>query len=232
LDGEQRTDEARRYRESAFQILQLTAWIAHRVGDYNVVTFAANLAVEISDHPTGKPAKWAQETVSAIEDPAERRDAEQRLSRARARKSGIAQEGDLPSTHQQIYENMATSLGIPLEDVNHPLTKLFYAGVRDVDPTRALRHCEHSFVSLTQRPLLALTLGEQLGLPIGPKLMECVKHGYSCAAGSLDEAHREFTGRFCQTCPDRRPHAEEWEYSLEWSESQFQILKARQARQE
>jgi hypothetical protein len=131
LDGEGRDDEARRYRDSGFQVLQLTAWIAHRHGDYNVVVLAANLAIQIAEENFKEPNEWAEQTVKAIDDPTERADAEQRLSRTRARKSGVEQEGDIPASHQQIYENMATSLGIPLEDPNHPLTKMFYAGIKD-----------------------------------------------------------------------------------------------------
>lgn len=233
LDREGRNDEARRYRQSGFQVLQLAAWIAHRVGDYNVVKFAASLAVLISEEDFTEPSNWAHQTVKEIDDPDERTDAEQFLSRAQARKNGVAQEDDIPATHQQIYENMATSLGIPLDKPDHPLTRMFYAGVKDSDPTRVLRHCEHSFVSLTRVSLLTHTLGQQLGLPIGPKLMECSKHGYVYRAGSLDDAYQGFNTRFCQSCPDRRPHADDWEYSPEWSERQYQIaVKAKQARRE
>jgi hypothetical protein len=107
---------------------------------------------------------------------------------------------------------------------------MFYAGLKDADPTRVLRHCEHSLVSITRVPLLAHMLGQQLGLPIGPKVMECSKHGYGYGAASLDEAHAGFTTRFCQSCPDRQPHPEGWEYSPEWNEKQLQIaLKKKHA---
>jgi hypothetical protein len=232
LDREGRNNEALQYRQSGFQVLQLAAWIAHRIGEYNVVTLAASLAVQISKEDFTDPSDWANQTIKKIDDPQDRVDAEQLLSRAQARKGGIAQEGDIPTTHQQIYENMATSLGIPLEEPSHPLTRMFYAGVKDSNPTRALRHCEHSFVSLTQISLLAHTLGQQLGLPIGPKLLECSKHGYVYRAGSLDDAYQGFNTRFCQSCPDRKPHPEGWEYTPEWHERQHQtVLKAREARE-
>ncbi|HYM77117.1 MAG TPA: DUF4365 domain-containing protein [Candidatus Dormibacteraeota bacterium] len=232
LDREGRKNEALQYRQSGFQVLQLAAWIAHRIGEHNVVKFAASLAVQISKEDFTDPSDWAHQTIKKIDDSEERFDAEQLLSRAQARKDGIDQEGDILTTHQQIYENMATSLGIPLEEPSHPLTRMFYAGVKDSDPTRALRHCEHSFVSLTQISLLAHTLGQQLGLPIGPKLMECSKHGYIYRAGSLDDAYQGFNTRFCQSCPDRRPHPEGWEYTPEWHEQQHQtVLKAREARE-
>ena len=189
LDREGRNNEALQYRQSGFQVLQLAAWIAHRIREYNIVKFAAILGVQISKEDFTDPSDWARQTIKEIDDPEERVDAEQLLSRAQARKGGIHQEGDIPTTHKQIYENMATSLGIPLEEPGHPLTRMFYAGVKDSDPTRALRHCEHSFVSLTQISLLAHTLGQQLGLPIGPKLLECSKHGYVHRAGSLDDAY-------------------------------------------
>ncbi len=231
LDREGRNDEAIRYRRSGFQILQLAAWIAHRISEYNVVKFSASLAVQISEEGFTEASDWARQVVKEIDDQDERADAEQLLCRAIARKNGVDQEGDTPATHQQIYENMATSLGIPLDKPDHPLTKMFYAGVKDSDPTRVLRHCEHSFVTLAQVSLLAHTLGQQLGLPIGPKSMQCSKHGYVYKAGSLDDAYQGFNTRFCQLCPDRRPHADGWEYSSEWGERQYQIaLKAKRER--
>jgi hypothetical protein len=231
LDGEGRNDEAIRYRQSGFQMLQLAAWIAHRINEYNVVKFAASLAVQISAEDFKNPFDWAHQIINEIDDPDQRTDAELLLRRAIARKNGIEQVGDIPATHQQIYENMATSLGIPLDRADHPLTKMFYAGLKDVDPTRVLRNCQHLHVSLTRVPLLEHTLGQQLGLPIGPKSMQCSKHGYAYISRSLDDAYQGFNTRFCQSCPDQQPHAGNWEYSPEWAEEQYQIArKNKQAR--
>jgi hypothetical protein len=96
LDREGRDDEALRYRQSGFQVLQLAAWIAHRINEYNVVKFAASLAVQLSENDFTEPSYWAQQIVKEIADPDERADAEQFLSRAQARKSGIEQDGDTP----------------------------------------------------------------------------------------------------------------------------------------
>lgn len=233
LDSEGNNEQALQYRKSAFQVLQLAAWIAQRIDDYTTVTIAASNAIQLAHSDFQEPAAWAERLVATIDDPSARDDAQNLISRAKARKNGIPQDGDIPATEQQIYENMAAALGIPLDEPNHILTKMFRAGVKDADPTPVLRHCKHSSIRLARVSMFQHMLGEQLGLPIGPKVFECALHGYSFIAGSMDAAYREFNSRYCQSCPDRDPQTDGWKFSREWQSSQYdRVREAKRKRYE
>jgi hypothetical protein len=76
-------------------------------------------------------------------------------------------------------------------------------------------------------------MGEQLGLPIGPKVFECALHGYGIIGGSLDEVYQEFNSRYCQSCPDRDPQPDKWEHSKEWQMKQYErVIEARKRQHE
>ena len=67
------------------------------------------------------------------------------------------------TTPRQIYENMATALGVNLLDLDDPSSRLFQIGVTDLDPTRVLLNCEHLFIAFGAHGLFS----ELLDMPTG-----------------------------------------------------------------
>src|ERR1035438_4949126 len=61
------------------------------------------------------------------------------------------------STAKQIYENMASALGINMADPNDELAKMVRLGIDDLDIGRVLKNCEHLEVVL--KPMRGISGG-------------------------------------------------------------------------
>lgn len=123
------------------------------------------------------------------------------------------------------YIQQAAALGIDLDDPNDRIAEIIRIGLDDLNPTRALKNCQHMHVIATFRGIPA----EMLGLPTaGGKRIMCLKHGHSVENISLDNAYEFFAKSYpwtkgeirCDNCPDKAPHPNGWEWSEEWNAQQ------------
>jgi len=73
-----------------------------------------------------------------------------------------------------------------------------------------------------------------LGLPsAGFKSIICMKHGHSMQGLKLDDLYEHFSRRMpwaddqicCETCADRTPQPEGWNWSEEWAVKQEALYK-------
>ena len=159
--------DAERFSASGLQICKLVAWISAENGNEGALQSAVMAALLITPSMTGEAIDWAQETISRIEDNQIKQDAQSLFDRRMRRMRGETFEGDIQTTTRQIVENMAIALGIDLSDPNDQKTKLVEIGIKDADPCRVLKNCEHIFVSPGPHSPLAITtvLANRLGLP-------------------------------------------------------------------
>ena len=152
LDQEGFKAQAEKYSASALQLCRLTAWIALDNDDFDSVTGAALNAITATTDISSTET-WARKTIEAITDLDKRNAAIDIVDRAVKRVKGEEVEGDIPATPRQIYENMATALGIDLSDPKDPIARIVRIGIADLDPSRVLKNCEHIFISLGPRGL-------------------------------------------------------------------------------
>jgi len=217
------TPDAERFSASGLQICKLAGWISAENDDESELQAAVIAALLITPSSTGEAIDWARETISRIKDNQIRQNAQFLFDRGMKRRRGETFEGDIETTPLQIVENMAIALGIDLSDPYDPMAKFVEVGIKDADPGRVLKNCEHIFVSLGPRSPLAITtvLANRLGLPsIASKVLHCDLHRYHVLHATLDSAYAAFNERYCKSCPDCTPRLPDWKYSDEWQQQE------------
>ena len=222
LGHERKAADVRAYLNSALQLCRLAAEIAAEVHDDQSLTKAVSTAMLLYPSIPVDALKFAEETITKIKDPEEHNTADLLLRRALARFRGEKQEGDIDTTDEQIYENMAAALGINMGDPNDPIAKLVRLGIYDLNPGRVLTGCEHSFVSLSGPiTIFAGFLAHQLHLPtMASKIIHCDLHNYAVRGRTLDSAYSLFKERHCDKCPDRCPRPDSWQWSEKWQDEE------------
>ncbi len=121
---------------------------------------------------------------------------------------------------RQIYQNMAISLGINLDDPKDEVAGVVRLGIADLNPERVLKPCRHLFVKLGSHGLV----GEWLRLPTaGSKVLLCTRHGHGVEALSLDACLDGMMNDPCSECPDKAPHDGEWRWTPEWQQEQNRL---------
>ena len=223
-DGE--ADAAKEYRESATKLCRLAAWIAERNHDDEAlshVTTTVMLLTYAKNEENDELLKFARGTLAKIKDQRQQQVTKDALDRSIRRSAGEKVEGD-PETDllRQIVENRASGLGIDITNPNDPIVKVIRLGIKDANPERVIKHCDHAFVSIggdvsRQTALLA----EMLQLPsMRSKIIHCDLHDYAVEGGTLDGAFEDFQKRHCDTCKDMKPRPSDWKYSDEWQKQE------------
>lgn len=200
-------------RDKAFELFKLGAEIAARIGDQQRVAEAATAARLLSGEPTATSFLWMRETLDKITNGEVIAAALAYLERMDRREAGEKFPYEIKTTEKQIYENVALGAGIDLSDENDPVAQRVRTGVRDLDPSRVLRECEHIFITLQPDRRLMDTLKLQTA---GKKVLHCTRHGHAVRSASLDAGYDGLRQRFCSNCQDASPRPSEWVYSNEW----------------
>jgi len=164
----------------------------------------------------------SRELAGKIVDPEQRRITASQLDRLEqiaAKKSRDVPEGHDQEGLEQLVRLMAHGLGIDLDDPDDRIASVARIGLRDANPERVLRDCQHLVVQLGSRGVPA----QMLGLPTaGSKDLACRKHGYRTSALSLDDLYGFFRSSHCDGCPDREPHPPDWKWTPAWQQDQEQ----------
>lgn len=118
----------------------------------------------------------------------------------------------------EVIRSMAKAYAINLEDETDGISRIVNIGIRDLNPERILKNCQHLFVSIGNFGIPA----QMLGLPTaGSKWIHCVKFGHSVGGQSLDNAYkRVFYESYCKDCKDCLPHSADWRWSRKWQEGE------------
>jgi hypothetical protein len=214
-------DAAASVRESVFEVCKLAAAIAAQYGQHAERAQAALSAGMLSRDRGAACVHWAEEQVERIADEGVRERTRAMLTDQSATLPNEAPDDEaIPvSMEQQIYENMASGLGIDLVDRGNPISEMVRTGIADFDPTRVLRDCSHMFVALSRRSpgFLYFMLAQQLQLPtMGAKVIHCTLHKCAREGLSLDETYQRFRKDYCDQCPDRSPRKPDWQYTHAW----------------
>jgi len=203
------------YRQ-AFQLFRLAAEMAKLTKDEQRFADAV-CAVRLLDADKNSDTyKWMEQEFETIRDPQVRKAATDYL----AKLAGEAEPGPhtrMEASGKQIYENLATGLGIDVTDEGDERAKWVRLAIDDLDPTRVLRDCEHTFVTLQANPDVPV----EITLPTaGLKVIHCTKHGHAVRGRTLDAADRVFRERFCAQCPDVKPRPQGWVHTLDWQDAE------------
>jgi hypothetical protein len=205
-------DAAKEYRASAFQLFKFAAAIAteHRNMDelFNAVLYARMLETK----KDGQVIQWIRSIVDGWREDSEyRKNAEELLQRWLQRLDGQTFDGDIQTNYKQIHQNILTSAGI--DPTTEPWVSRIDLAIKDHDPTRVLKECREKLIS--DHPLGDPML-PRLGLErANPKIISCALHAHALGGPDLDGINARFNERYCNTCPDRVPRADDWTFYSE-----------------
>jgi hypothetical protein len=169
--------------------------------------------------PKGEAVDFALATIDEINDEGTKRKTQEFVDRVIRSYQGEKLEGPVKTTYRQIYENMATALGVNLANPNDPISELVQIGIADLGPSRILVNCEHIFITIGAQGMVA----DLLDMPTaGQKILHCDLHEYAIQGLSLDGVYNNFKKKYCDNCPDCSPRPSSWQYSDEWQQEQNQ----------
>ncbi len=117
----------------------------------------------------------------------------------------------------EVYRQMATAMGVNLDDPHDDVARIVRIGLRDLNPSRALEHCVHLFVAVGNYGLP----GRMLRLPTaGSKWLHCTKLDVSLYGLELDHLSERMKLEHCEGCEFHEAHAADWRWSREWQRAQ------------
>ena len=202
-------DAGLQYHRAAFGLLKFSAAIATENESMDELFNALMDARTLGQDTDGEMFKWVRSVIEQWpEDSAYRKNAEDLMDRAVARKNGAKFEGDIETSPRQVHNNILTSEGI--DPTTEPWASYIELAIKDDDLTRVLIDCRHKVVMKHPGgdPML-----DRLALErANPKIIGCNLHRYALDGRELDHIDREFKRRFCSSCPDRVPRPVDWTF--------------------
>jgi Domain of unknown function (DUF4365) len=229
LTDEGHTDSAKQYSASAFRICELAAWIAERNEDEAALSQVATMVMLLAYKNQGqdeiaKVITFARNTVNKIKDQNVSVRTSEALDKAIRRMSGEKIAGDPENDFvTRIAENRAFGLGLDMNDVSNPIVRAVRLGIKDYSAERAIKHCEHSFVSISgwKIPFSISMAAQLLQMPsMCGKIMHCTLHNYNVEGRTLDAVSEQFKTQYCDSCKDVAPRPIGWVYSDDWLEQE------------
>lgn len=135
-----------------------------------------------------------------------------------------------PSTPQEeveFFASRAQAMGFDLHNPKDRLGQVIALGLRDYNPERVMKDCDHLMVF----PGPVGVPAELVGLHFaGAKFLRCMLHGYAMGGWSLDELYGGgglpiggFKQRYCDQCSGCAPRSPGWHWSSEWYGEQLRI---------
>ena len=124
----------------------MSAAIATLNKDMNGLLQVVMSAFLLESSEDGAVFLWARSIVEQWDREDEHRIlAEGFMERAAQRRKGTKFENDIRTSSRQIHENFLTSFGI--DPASPPWAAMIDLAIKDADPSRVLKGCEHTFVS-------------------------------------------------------------------------------------
>lgn len=116
--------------------------------------------------------------------------------------------------------------GVDLDDPEDEIAWILRVGLKDRNPERILRYCEH----LEWAPVAWGMPATTFGLPTaGSKMLFCPVVDKSEWGYEMDTLRDRFADGHCVGCPERCPRPKEWAWTEEW-QNQQQVSDALQKR--
>jgi hypothetical protein len=207
---------AEQYRQSAYQLLRMAAALATESNDDDDMLSVTMLALQIDLLGDGEISKWSHTLAERWPLGNEYRAvADQFASNIEQRKRGIRLDGDIVTTERQVMENVLSGYGY--DPSSSPWPELIDLAVKDHDLGRALKDCEHTFITPGDMPEILRHVGLELA---GPKVLHCTLYGHKVENKELDAANAEFTSKYCNTCKDKSPRPADWVYDHHFQDAE------------
>lgn len=207
---------AKPYRDTAFDLFQFAASVAVETHNEEEVRDATMQALMIEDVANGPVMQWVRSTIGLLPVNSEVRETSDRqIERFLQRLQGKRFDNDIQTTSRQVHQNILSGLGY--DPAAEPWAGLIDLAIQDEDPTRVLKDCNHTFIFAgPSDPLLKRLALERAG----PKVLCCTLHGYMTGGPDFDGIKAQFVARYCASCPDRSPRADDWAHTDEWQEAE------------
>ena len=204
--------------------------IAQTVADINLVGLCAlnHVRIGMGTNSITKRVEEARDLIKTLTDPAAqdllRKRLEMLIELAASTPTRVddVDESEPTATEpvaiEQMVRQMARGLGVNLDDPNDSTAQVLRIGIKDYNPERVLRECQHLYV----RPGPHGIPAQMMGLPTaGSKEICCTKHHYRTSALSLDVGYEFFKSSHCARCDDLSPHPPGWKWSRIYQKAQF-----------
>jgi hypothetical protein len=203
--------------QSALQVLKLAVSICRETGDAGGVVLVITSALATASSTDSQAFHWASQVAESIVDQKIRDDALLMIERVTRRWKGEAVEGDYRgNTIWQAIQNMATALGIDTSDENDPFVRGLNIAANDDSPERVLARCEHILVTQGAIGPIARRIQTLFNTSrASSKVIHCTLHNFHVDGKELDGAYDEFKLRHCDSCPDKKPRPENWQFTHE-----------------
>jgi hypothetical protein len=215
LESEGNFEAAQAFAQSALQICKVSAWISIETGDGRGVGQAILSALMTTRSIDSDAFRWATEIASHLSDPEVKAEALIAIDRIVRRWSGEAQAGDLRADPVwQIFQNMASALGIDIRDEADPFVRALRIAAKDNSPERVLSQCEHIVESQGATGPIARQIQMLFNTSMASsKVIHCALHNYHVEGRELDAAYSEFKKSYCESCADSSPRPPGWCYT-------------------
>jgi len=113
---------------------------------------------------------------------------------------------------EKMIKSLLKDAGIDLEG-DDKLAKMARIGLKDRNPERILKCCEHLFTEIvTYGPIWDMVALPETGL----KILYCGKKRYSVMGYSLDEVLEICKEEHCKDCKYHSPRSNDWKWTRKW----------------
>ena len=234
LRRENMVDAVDHYETSLRQMAETAIEISIKKRDWEEVSYLAGTASFLCDTKNADSIKyyreWATNMIQKIEDVTLRKTALDRIQfnfnkleeMSAIEKDEVEDNDEDYELQKQIYIGMAKSMGVDLDNQKDMVAQIVNIGIKDLDPTRILKECQHLYFALGPSGLPA----RMLQLPTaGSKTLFCTLHSYGIGSLSLDEIYESFREKYCAKCKDRAPHPNGWKWKRSWQHGQYLMYK-------
>ncbi len=150
---------------------------------------------------------------------------QQRLQRSftiptmiKSKEGYVKEENITDEEEEKVAKKLLEIGGIDLES-DDELAKMARIGLKDRNPERILKYCEHLYVEVVSYG----PIWEMVGLlTTGMKMLFCEKKGISIMGFELDGLSEEMKRDCCASCKDLCPRATNWKWTHEWHKARGQ----------
>lgn len=217
LNSEKNLEAELAIGHSALQICKVAVRICEETGDSPGVVLSILSAMTTTHSTHSEAYRWASRVAAPLSDVEVRNDAMRMMERTVRRWKGEAVEGDYRGNIAwQIYQNIASALGIDLTDEKNPIVRGLRIAAKDDSPERVLQTCEHIVESRGAPGPVARAIEQLFNTgTAGSKVVHCSIHDFHVEGREMDVAYAEFKKTYCDSCPDRKPRPQGWRYTDE-----------------
>ena len=113
-----------------------------------------------------------------------------------------------------MIRSIAEMTRVNLEDDNDPVAQTINLAIRDLNPERILKFCEHLHILYTD---VGGIIAQMYGLgSAGGKLLYCDIKDKAIQGMQFDGILEVFKWRLCEGCEKQSPRPEDWHWTREW----------------